>query len=743
MPRGLISGSRIVTADIALLADIRVGDVAAPCHAAAARALIDAGYSVVVVPVLADAIAADPYRIDPDMRTLLRDGRLRRVSPAATVECSLALAFDARILAGLEGGPEIRAGHRIVTVERPAGLTDLPRRELDRFRARAELALGGPITWCPTSILARDALLQAVPDWNLTERDWAPVAPDLSHVRPDAEERARPAIGRARIARSRPSGDWPASLVTSPLVALRERADPHGPDLSWPQAAPSEIWPDRAVSLADFLRKVDFLANPDVARDDPLPVEALMALSAGVVPCLPESYRDLFGNAAIYGSGSDLAKAVIGLKMDPDLMVSVRQGGAALLREVFAPDFLLAHVESLIGAPGKAVFAPIIHAEPPARILFYSTNGVGMGHLTRQLAVARRLPERLQPIFVSHSRAVDIVRQFGFVGEHLPYHATYGEARAHWNVGLARTLDAAFAFYRPRAVVFDGNVPFKGFLAAIADHPGMATVWIRRAMWGPGRDLEALDRAAAFDLVVEPGEPAWARDDGPTAAAEAQVRRVPPVRILDQAEIPCRADACAALGLDPSRTNVLIATGAGNNFDMAGIIGRVIDQLMRLPELGLAVAEWQIAEARPDLPSSVVRLTGYPFAQYLSAFDAAIAAPGYNTFCEHLASGLPTLWLPNENAQMDRQIERARFAVDNGVGRLLRREAPFAVAEALAGLLDPDSRATMAERGARLASLSLSRNGASVIADMLTDLAATSISRSRPSSISVERSVAG
>lgn len=730
MPGELIAGSRLVKVDIAIVADIRVGDVAVPCYAAAAATLTDAGYSVAIVPVIAGAILADPYRIDPDMDRLIQTGVVRRIGADAAVRCGLVLGFDARIFAAaFERFPEIQARHRIVTVERPSALAALGRSELERLRARAEAALGGSVVWCPNSITARDALVYAAPDWPVTDEDWVPVVPDLSHVRPDAAERARPTIGRARVARSRPTDDWPAKLLSTPLVALRERGGVPHKEGFWPQPAPVEQWPEDALTLAEFFEKIDLLANPDFAWDDPFPVEALMALSAGVVPCLPESYRELFGGAAVYGTDVTLAQAAIELKMDPDLMMSARLCGGALLREVFDPEIFVARVKALVGPPERAPFAPAVHSEPPARVLFYSTNGIGMGHLTRQLAIARRLPERLQPVFVSHSRAVDTVRGLGFIGEHLPYHRAYGEAQAHWNVGLSRVLIAAFEFYRPKVIVFDGNVPFKGLLAAMSHRPDIASVWVRRAMWGTGRNVDALKRSAAFDLVVEPQDPAWSRDDGPTVACQSEVRMVPPVRILDRAEMPSRIEACAALGLDPSETNVLVATGSGNNFDVTRISGIVIDRLKNHPGLGLAVAEWQIAQDRLDLPDSVARLTGYPFSQYLPAFDFALAAPGYNTFCEHLASALPTLWMPNEHEQMDRQIDRARYAIDRQVGLMVRRDAPFNVGRALSELLDPDERKAMVTAGAGLAEQLNSQNGANVIADMINSLSVSSIAR--------------
>lgn len=733
MPAELTAAPSVAKVDIVVVADIRVGDVAAPCHAAATAALVAAGYRVALVPVLARGIDADPYRIDSGFADLLERGDIRRMAPDEAVECTLALAFDARIFANvIDGAPDIRSEHRLVTVERPAALAGSGRPALDRMRARAEEVLGGPALWCATSTTALDALAHAAPDWPVARDIWAPVAPDLSAVRPDAEERARPAVGQARIARTRPGGDWPERFLDSALVTLRKRGDPGMPFPGWPQPAPTECWPDDGVTLAEFFARLDMLANPDVAANDPLPVEVLMALTAGVVPCLPEEYRELFGGAAVYGPDSELLRAIIDLKMNPDLMESVRRAGRELVREVFAPGHFVSRVEALIGPPRFAAAAPAIHAASPATVLFYSTNGIGMGHLTRQLAVARRLPGRLRPAFISHSRAIDTVRGFGFPGEHLPYHATYGEARAHWGLALAEALDTAFAFYRPRVLLFDGNVPFDGLLAALDRRPDIASVWVRRGMWGAGRDLEAMERAEFFDAMVEPLDPAWPRDLGPTADHRGQVRVVPPVRILDTAELPDRATACAALGLDPKATNVLVATGAGNNYDTAAVTRRVIEHLHGRPGIGLAVAEWQIADKRLDLPGGVAQLAGFPFARSLPAFDFAVAAPGYNTFCEHLASALPTIWVPNEHAQMDRQIDRARHAVARRVGLMVRATAPFDAAAALDRMLDGDARAAMAAAGRSLAGRELAQNGAGEIAALVADLAASTLSAPSP-----------
>ncbi|MCE6950785.1 antifreeze protein [Cereibacter sphaeroides] len=727
-----------VRLDLCVLADVRAGDVAAPAHAAAIAVLARAGYRIGVLPVAPEAIRAEPWRLDPGHAALFESGHAVRLSARANVDCTLALAFDARLFAA-RPMPEgrIRSRHRLVTVERPAALVG-PRLSLDRMEAAAASVLGGPPLWAPTTAIAREALVHAAPDWPLTEEDWPSVAPDLP-VRPRAAGRSRPAIGSARISAVRPTLLDTGLPETPPRLLLWRLRGSSIPD--WPRPAPLEVWPEDRIDMAGLLAQVDLLANPDEAADDPCPVEALLALRAGVVPCLPPEYRPVFGASALYGRLHDLPRRALDLDADRGLQAELAEAGRDLLAGTFAPGTCVARVQGMIGPPRRDSFAPAVHATPPSRVLFHSTNGVGMGHLTRQLAIARRLPERLRPVFLSHSQAVDVVRSFGFPAEHLPYHAASGQNRAHWNAHLAEALEAILAFWRPSALVFDGNVPFVGLLDALDRRPGIARIWIRRGLWGPNRDMDALERGRAFDLILEPGDPAAALDDGPTADRRAEVQDVAPVRLLDPAEIADRSTACADLGLDPANVNVLIAAGSGNNFDMGGIVRRALDLLVHRPGIGVCLATWMISRDRLDLPEGVASLAGYPFARSLDAFDFAIAAAGYNSFVEHLERGLPTIWTPNEHAEQDRQILRARFAAEAGAGLLVRSTEPFRLEAALRLMLDPDRRAAMRENGRPLAEALRAANGAEAAAAAIAGLCDSTIVRQCPTVLDAQASV--
>ncbi len=64
-----------------------------------------------------------------------------------------------------------------------------------------------------------------------------------------------------------------------------------------------------------------------------------------------------------------------------------------------------------------------LHIANP-RLLFYAVNGLGLGHVTRLLAIATRCPERLVPgaqiLFVTTTEADHVIYREGFASVKLP-----------------------------------------------------------------------------------------------------------------------------------------------------------------------------------------------------------------------------------------------------------------------------------------------------------------------------------
>src|SRR2546421_25850 len=82
------------------------------------------------------------------------------------------------------------------------------------------------------------------------------------------------------------------------------------------------------------------------------------------------------------------------------------------------------------------------------RILFVTSNGTGLGHLTRSMAIARRLGPEVEPLFFTLSEAASVVREVGFAVE---YMASHGGPTAAWR-REARTV-APIVFSRDEEIL--------------------------------------------------------------------------------------------------------------------------------------------------------------------------------------------------------------------------------------------------------------------------------------------------
>ena len=187
------------------------------------------------------------------------------------------------------------------------------------------------------------------------------------------------------------------------------------------------------------------------------------------------------------------------------------------------------------------------------RILFATSNGTGLGHLTRAMAIARRLPAgHSSPSFFTLSAAAPVVAARASRSSTWPPTGAPGAGTDwRWSLRLRRGSSRSIAEREPDLVVFDGVHPYRALTHAAQRPRRAAVVWCRRPMWRPGRDRAPLRRIGAFDAVLEPGELAEADDRGPTVAAAP---RGPPGRadrLLDRDELLPRAQAAAELGLDP------------------------------------------------------------------------------------------------------------------------------------------------------------------------------------------------
>ena len=296
-------------------------------------------------------------------------------------------------------------------------------------------------------------------------------------------------------------------------------------------------------------------------------------------------------------------------------------------------------------------------------VLFVPSNGVGLGHVSRLLAIARRLAPETPAIFASLSPALDAIRGFGFQAEYIPSHHYLGGDHAAWDEWLGHELRSLIAEFDIELVVFDGNNPTAGLIDAAASRR-CRLAWVRRGMWRSA-DSPALAYSSRFDLIIEPGELAQSRDRGATAHRRQEAIAVDPIRLLEPEELLGREAAAERLGLDQSRPAVLIQLGSGFNRNTLGLTAAIVEQLQRFRDLQIVSADWLVDAAAESPWDGVGMARGFPLAQYFRAFDFSIAAAGYNTFHDAIAYELPTIFIANRHPSMDNQLGRAKFAQDH------------------------------------------------------------------------------
>jgi UDP:flavonoid glycosyltransferase YjiC (YdhE family) len=350
------------------------------------------------------------------------------------------------------------------------------------------------------------------------------------------------------------------------------------------------------------------------------------------------------------------------------------------------------------------------------RILFVTSNGTGLGHLTRSMAIARRLGPELEPLFFTFSEAAPVVRQVGFPVEYMASHGSRGAGNDwRWSRRVGPRLRVAIAEAEPRALVFDGILPYDPLLAAMRSVP--VTVWCRRGLWRRGASAVPLTRAARFDAVLEPGELAAGEDRGPTRARRGEAHQVAPIVFCDDEELLSRSEAERELGLEPEMTTVLVQLGQGA--EVGATQARCLRALAGRQGVQVAAISSAIA-GLVEVPEGIVHLRApYPISRYYAAFDLAVSAAGYNAFHELIRFGVPSLFVPMER-ETDDQAARARHAERSGVGVAAEGPGDPGLEGVLEALLDPDRRAAMRERLDELRPA----NGAAEAAEWLEELAA-------------------
>jgi len=293
-------------------------------------------------------------------------------------------------------------------------------------------------------------------------------------------------------------------------------------------------------------------------------------------------------------------------------------------------------------------------------VVLFNINGSGLGHLSTCLAYANRLRGRARPVFFSLASAIESIHEMGFEADYLVSRFWSRASSWAWDQQLALRLGMFFEQVRPDAVVFDGTWPYRGLLHAAKVYGVSTLVWSDLVLYKPGwREVPVSKRH--FDLVIRLAEIGSGFSVESDAARPRQIT-IPPFTMLRNEELLSRDAARQALGMEENGRYALFSLGPGNLKDVSDIGQRLVDALA-VHGFRAVWTSTPISRSDTACPRGAESMTLFPIIRYLRAFDVLVAAAGYNTCCEVLQTGIPTLFVPNTLVSDD-QVRRARLVAE-------------------------------------------------------------------------------
>lgn len=304
--------------------------------------------------------------------------------------------------------------------------------------------------------------------------------------------------------------------------------------------------------------------------------------------------------------------------------------------------------------------------ERALRALLVANDGMSAGHVARAMAIGRALRRRahergfeVRIVFATTSTADALLADEPFVFVRLPppgISRAAGFEDAERRRLVSGVIESIVASFRPDVVISD-TFPSgpHGELARI-DFGRAKRVLVRRAVPEERTSHETLTMGlGSIDFAIVADDPTPFDVALPVATV-----RVPPIT-LGHTPRHSRDDARAKLGLARTGAVYLVAAGGGGDADAVDRSVHIASALARLaPEASVVRAAGPLEPSNEPTSMRTIRVA--PLEPWLSAFDGAFAAAGYNTAHELAAAGVPAALYACARAFDDQAARARRFA---------------------------------------------------------------------------------
>ncbi|HIC13743.1 MAG TPA: hypothetical protein EYO83_01245 [Gemmatimonadetes bacterium] len=326
------------------------------------------------------------------------------------------------------------------------------------------------------------------------------------------------------------------------------------------------------------------------------------------------------------------------LRLGAHITKAIRKPWLAIFLPITLPLLMLQIGFELLGkrAPPQIAHSITDTGSPPRKdvVMMFPTNGVGFGHFTRLLAIARRmksLEENLEVVFFTTMPTLHLLIPDGIPVHHISGSKAFRNLESdEWNALVEDELTLAIDTHRPGMFMFDGAFPYRGMLRAI-NGQNMQKVWLRRGTFRKGSSIP-VDSIEHFDLIVHP-EDSVATNPGDLDHGVEAITCAPITMVRDD-ELLDRDAARRRLGVSQDSIVAYVQLGAGKINDIDSEVRLTVEALKAHAGVEVVLGESLIGDKVQIDVEGIRLLRDFPNALYFNAFDFTVIAGGYNSFHE-------------------------------------------------------------------------------------------------------------
>lgn len=321
-------------------------------------------------------------------------------------------------------------------------------------------------------------------------------------------------------------------------------------------------------------------------------------------------------------------------------------------------------------------------------VLFMATNGVGLGHLTRCLSVARKMKKTLgtkQIVFLTTCPALHLIWNEGFIPFYVPSKEMFKNdiTGGQWDILLSSAFDNMFCLYDFDLIIFDGAIPYNSLVNALKQSEHAGKIWIRRGSAKKDMEENRQKSEEFFDYIILPSEAGDKLEEDMD-----KFIHVNPIVYLDRDEQLPKAEVRKFFGAKDNQKLIYVQLGAGKINNTENVLDTVINLLLDDPNNLIVLGQSPLGNNLSYIDDRIILIKDYPNAKFFRGFDMAISATGYNSFHELLSSNVPTVYLPNTNTGTDDQTARALRSEQYGLGIVVTTPNRDNIKNAIAQLME-------------------------------------------------------